>query len=226
MKFNLLLRIGMILAAVFSFTQAQATYGHTKNAEYEITVQNITKGQPFSPALIAIHSRSMKLFSLGEPASDALAKQAEDGDISELQKMLEASPQVLAVASGSGIIAPTAGETITISAKKVHGAVLTVTGMLVRTNDGFYALNSLPLPRRKGAAYKTTAMVYDAGSEVNTESCDHIPAPPCNNPGQRVTEGAEGIVTQHPGLQNVGDLSGLDYAFAAKAALITVKRVK
>ncbi len=37
--------------------------------QYEVTITNLTKGQPFSPAVVAIHNARMTpIFTLGEPA--------------------------------------------------------------------------------------------------------------------------------------------------------------
>lgn len=50
------------------------------------------------------------------------------------------------------------------------------------------------------------ARVYDAGSEANTESCAHVPGPPCGGAGGRAPDGAEGHVALHGGILGVGDL--------------------
>lgn len=81
--------------------------------------------------------------------------------------------------------------------------------MLVSTNDAFVGLDRYTLPSGFSAAFSATSVdvpAYDAGSEANTESCDHIPGPPCGSPGVRVTDGAEGFVHVHRGIRGVGDL--------------------
>ncbi|MBA2667448.1 MAG: spondin domain-containing protein [Trueperaceae bacterium] len=50
------------------------------------------------------------------------------------------------------------------------------------------------------------ARVYDAGTEANTESCAHIPGPPCGHALVRVTDGAEGVVSPHEGILGIADL--------------------
>jgi hypothetical protein len=49
-------------------------------------------------------------------------------------------------------------------------------------------------------------VAYDAGSEANTELCEHIPGPPCGNQARMLT-GAEGFVHVHRGIHGVGDLN-------------------
>lgn len=53
--------------------------------------------------------------------------------------------------------------------------------------------------------------VYDAGSERDTEACEHIPGPPCGNAGVRVTEGSEGHVALDGGIVGVGDLDPAEW---------------
>lgn len=46
---------------------------------YEVTVTNLTRGQQFTPILVASHKEGVKLFTLGRPASVELEFLAEDG---------------------------------------------------------------------------------------------------------------------------------------------------
>jgi hypothetical protein len=50
-------------------------------AEYEVTLENMTPtgSQPFSPAVLAVHSPSYRIFHIGGYASDEVAQVAEDG---------------------------------------------------------------------------------------------------------------------------------------------------
>ena len=65
---------------------------------YEVTITNITKGQTFTPQLVVTHSSSVRLFSLGQPASPALEVLAEGGDtqpLTDLLLNLGASPHAI-----------------------------------------------------------------------------------------------------------------------------------
>ena len=81
--------------------------------------------------------------------------------------------------------------------------LVSVAAMLSLTNDGFVAARSIALPADVGASTTVALRAYDAGSEANTESCAHVP---CEIHDQRMTEGAEGIVTDHAGIRGDADL--------------------
>jgi len=53
------------------------------------------------------------------------------------------------VAIGTGLIAPGGTETFTVTGSDVN-TVLSLTGMLLPTNDGFVGLNSVALPTSPG----------------------------------------------------------------------------
>jgi hypothetical protein len=74
--------------------------------------------------------------------------------------------------------------------------------MLSLTNDGFVAAQAVPLPA-VGETVRVDLRAYDAGSEANTESCEHVP---CEVHGRRMTSGAEGIVREHRGSRGDRDI--------------------
>ena len=66
--------------------------GHDDNLKVEVSLTNLTRGQILSPVFIARHDQSASpIYMLGEPASDALAKMAEDADASGLKTMFRAA---------------------------------------------------------------------------------------------------------------------------------------
>jgi hypothetical protein len=81
--------------------------------------------------------------------------------------------------------------------------LLSVASMLSLTNDGFVAARSLPLPAEVAATTTVGLHAFDAGSEANTELCCHVP---CEVHDRRMTDGAEGVVREHPGLRGDADL--------------------
>lgn len=190
---------------------------------YEVSITNLTKGQPLTPAVIAIHAPSVEIFSLGEPASEGLTQLAEDAETAELNSELEANSGVVRTVVGDGVILPGQTKTYTVEANNPKFR-LSVVSMLGRTNDAFAGARSLPLYLKRGQSYSRLMKVYDAGTEENNEDGDFIPAPPFGNPGVRAEENAEGFVAPHPGIQNIGDLEPLRDAFAGHAAKITIKR--
>lgn len=60
----------------------------TGSSRLEITVINLTRGQQFTPILVATHKRGVRLFEAGQPASPQLATLAEEGDTGPLSALL------------------------------------------------------------------------------------------------------------------------------------------
>ena len=60
--------------------------------QFEVTVTNLTRGQTFTPVLVASHREGVTLFTLGAPASSQLAILAEEGNTAPLAALLLAPP--------------------------------------------------------------------------------------------------------------------------------------
>lgn len=204
-------------------TNAYADKGNDKKI-YKVTITNLTKGQPMTPAVIAVHSPHFNLFKLGEEASQGLKELSQDGITKTLVAELALKKSVVRTATGKGIILPGKSEPIEVEANNPYFK-LSIASMLARTNDAIVAIKKLGLKLGIGQKYSVLANVYDAGAENNTEECAAVPAPPCNghNTG---TAGGEGFVRPHEGILGVADLEVSRDAFAAKAAKITVERIK
>jgi len=198
---------------------------------YEVTITNITRGQIFSPPIAIAHSRGYSMFKLGVPASEALAAMAEDGMNGTLADEAAASDSVYGVATAEGPVMPGHSVTLTLEIPPSR-PMFTVAGMLVSTNDGFFAVNGhMPggVSFKNGGSTNFGALLaeaYDAGSEANNEDCGSIPGPPCGNPGNRVEDGAEGYVSIHAGLSGAGDLDVGTYDWRSKVAAVTIKLVR
>ena len=199
---------------------------------YEVSITNITKGQTFTPQLVTTHVRNLSLFSLGEPASDALAKLAESGDTSDLMtSLLDKGPQVSDVQTVSGLLEP--GQTVTVDVQASQRTrFLSVAAMLIPTNDTFVGGDKLRMPRWGQATYYLQA--YDAGTEFNDQNCVNIPGPRCN--GEANSEplaSDEGFVHVSNGFHDLGidDGSGNEvlqpftYDWRNPVAKVVVKRV-
>src|SRR5712692_960086 len=142
---------------------------------FEVTVTNLTRGQQFTPILVASHREGVRLFTLGSPASSELATLAEEGNTAPLAALLLATPGVRDIATSAGLLNP--GQSVTVSVEAGAGFDhLSVAAMLIPTNDGFFALNGVKGPR----GHRTLTLyspAYDAGSERNDELCASIPGP-------------------------------------------------
>ena len=94
--------------------------------------------------------------------------------------------------------------------------------MIVNTNDGFWAADSIKLRNRPQTHY---LYAYDAGTELNDELAGNIPGPCCGD-GDREGTPEGGVVTMHPGIAGVGDLDPDDYGWGlAPVAKLDIKRV-
>jgi hypothetical protein len=193
---------------------------------YEVTITNLTRGQTFTPILVASHQAGVTLFTLGQAASVPLEQLAEAGDTGPLTTLLSGMPEVLDVTDSGAPLPPGHSTTIMVA---THGQFdhISVASMLVPTNDGFFAVNGVEGP--KGNQTLTLfSPAYDAGTEANDELCTHIPGPPsvCTGEGFNASRvGAEGYVHIHAGIHGVGNLVAADRDWRNPVARIAIHRV-
>lgn len=193
-----------IISTLLSAAQVNA-------ADLDITLVNLTHSIAFTPVLVAAHGEDTALFTLGESASLSLQKMAEGGDTSDLKTDVSAAGGVTLDLTSEVTLA---GVTSMGSFDTGSNEYLSLTAMLLPTNDGFVGLNSWQIPTEAGT-YTVMLNAYDAGTEVNDEIINGggavgvagIPADPSGNAGS----GASGASTSeantnvhiHPG--NIGD---------------------
>lgn len=215
--------IGAALATTGSAALAQ------QGQVYSVRITNISAGQTFTPQLVVTHRASWRMFALGEPASDALATMAEGGDTEPL--MMEAGPLAHDLLTVPGLLGP--GQSVdTMIRGPAAGGRITVTGMLIPTNDSFFALNAQPLPTVGSESFYVPA--YDAGSEANDQNCRHIPGPLCGGEGvSAAAESDEGFVHIGNGFHEIElvdesfeVLAPRLYDWRNPVARITVRRVQ
>jgi hypothetical protein len=193
--------------------------GNGGGPAYMVTITNLTYNQIISPPVVVVHDDRFRLFQPGQPASDELTALAEDGMTGPLAGLLAVSPGVFDYAVAGGGIPPASSVSVMVRARG-NAKLLSLAGMLVSTNDAFAGLDSAPI-----AAWSIDTPAYDAGSEANTESCEHIPGPPCGSPGMRVTDGAEGFVHVHRGIHGVGSLDESMKDWRNPTARVTIKKM-
>lgn len=190
-----------------------ALLGTAQEVQYQVTITNLTAGQPLSPAAIVVHRNGWRAFALGETASVALEKLAESGDNSDFISAADTDLDVVATGSGQDVIAPGASEQIVASgrASSTSGLQLSWASMPVNTNDGLAAINGIDIGGLAvGQSATHLAISYDAGTEANTESADTVPGPAASglaegfNPVRNDVRNAvyihPGVVTQADGL--------------------------
>lgn len=219
--------LAAMLAATLLTTAAWAdNYGAGRDAIYEVTITNITRGQVFSPPVLVLHSRDIALFEVGAPAIDELALVAEDGAGQPLADLISPLPQVFEAQATMAPIPPGGSATYRISGPR--SSVLSIVSMLVNTNDAFFAIDSETLPFRRHATRTYDALGYDAGSEANNEDCAFIPGPACpaGSGNARAEVNAEGYVHVHRGVHGIADLAADAYDWRNPVARITVLRTR
>jgi hypothetical protein len=194
-----------------------------------VTVTNVTRGQTFTPILVATHKAGVRLFELGQPASAEVATVAEEGNTAPLADRLSSMRAVKDVVS-SGALLPS-GHSVTLRVM-TEGAFdhLSMIAMLIPTNDGFFALNGVEGPRGPGSMTRSSP-AYDSGSEGNDELCASIPGPffaECGGPGGggMPVGGEEGYVHIHAGIHGIGNLIAANRDWRNPVAHITIRRVR
>lgn len=213
---------------------------------YRVTVTNATLGQPVAPSVIATHTDAFRLFELGPAPVEgdigydryfALATMAETGSPFLLRDQVAASADVweaeaLPTNRTPPVLLPSESNSITIGASG-SARYLSAVAMLGATNDAFYAVRNVQLPRGIGDSVHIHATAYDAGSEANAESADTVGALGAtdDNPttGAGINVNGEGYIFVHAGIHGIGGPDGLDaatYDWRNPVVEVTIERIR
>ena len=225
------------LLAAFSLTVGPVSANPP--GTYEVTITNLTSGQPLTPALVSTHRGNDGLFRVGRSASLGLTEIAENGNLQPMIDRIDSDRDFIAhvVKTGETGVPPVMpGETVsvTIDASPPHN-FLSWASMLICTNDGFTGVDTLKLPSTIGGSVTIHTQGYDAGTEINTELFADI-VPPCapltgqDNMGQGTdisdpTLAEGGVIHHHAGILGVGDLDPTINDWTNPVAMITVERI-
>ena len=212
-----------------------------KSQMYEVTITNLTPGQPITPPLLVTHSNDAGFFTPGEVASDELQQLAENGNAEYLIEMLQGKTGISDIVQGNTPLVPANdpgetgldySETFTVSAG-ANMRYLSFASMLVCTNDGFTGIDSVKLPFYKQKTVYATA--YDARTEMNTEDFADI-VPPCqgaigvtsDDEGTGTSNpviAEDGVIISHPGIMGGDDLQRNVHAWANPVVKIDIVRM-
>lgn len=211
-----------LLTTILLCTAVVTTAGASdKWRTYKVTITNATNKQVITPPLLITHNRHFRLFEVTGVASDGLVVLAETGNPAPLHAEVAGASGVFDTIAASAPVVYGTSASFEISAPK--RAMLTFSGMLATTNDAFAAVNAVPLPKKRARYF---AYTYDAGSEINNESCAYIPGPPCPaDSGNLRTETGEGFITIHNGIHGGSDLNPKQLDWRGPTAIVTVERV-
>jgi len=219
-----------------------AALADSPTGTYRVTLVNLTHGQPFSPPVAATHQKSIRMFQVGELASDELAAIAQDGAEAPMAALLRGSDKVTDVVdvgrplTAAGTTVGSFTDTATFDIVAAPGDRLSLATMLICTNDGFLGLDAVKLPKAGSETLYLNG--YDAGREQNTERSIDI-VDPCSglNPtfplagdpnGNRDAEVASTPVEpihHHPGITGGGDLSVANHGWTDPVARVTIERI-
>lgn len=151
------------------------------SAVYTVSMTNLTHAQPLAPAAIILHESGYHAFNEGEAASMGIEVMAEGGNPSMVIDEAMASTDFLDAQNTGSILTPRmGGEALTLVVPELDAddLRLTVTSMLVNTNDAFTGLNAVDVSNMLVGETKTfMAVTWDAGTEANTETAATIPGP-------------------------------------------------
>lgn len=192
-----------------------AVSGFSANAaDLSIKVTNLTHGITFTPILVASHDADTHLFESGEAASLALQMMAEGGSIAALADEVTAFGGQKVENPNEGLLMP-GMSTPEFTLDTMTDTHLSLTAMLLPTNDAFGGLDGWEIPTTAGT-YTLFLNAYDAGTEANNElfvagagapGALGIPADPSGKVGTGGTgvsmEDTNTTVHIHPG--SIGD---------------------
>jgi hypothetical protein len=229
-------------AAIVFMAAVSSAAAEAPVATYEVTIDNLTAGQPMTPPVVATHRAATGIFTVGQPASFALKEIAENGNLAPMIAQLGADKHVSdSVAAAAplvpaGLPASAFGKSVTLTLTASKGAkFLSWVSMLVCTNDGFTGVNSLRLPKDVGDVIVAHTAGYDAGTEVNTEDfadivahCQEFVGVTSGDPGTSTSNPAlaeGGVIHHHPGIAGIADLVPAIHGWTDPVAEITVERV-
>lgn len=211
-----------------------ASRGPLPTYTYDVTITNLTTGQPLSPAIAVTHAQRVVLFTVGGAASAGIQAIAEDGDPSVALAMLTGVRGVYdVVATGAPVhrIGGPGESSLTFRIKAdAERQLFSLATMLICSNDGFTGVRSVHLPS-DDTPVTYYAAGYDAGTERNTEASDDI-VPPCYGIGP-VASGTGGTgrvaeqrpIRMHPMFDGRRTLSNMYHGWAGPVAKVTIQRV-
>lgn len=178
---------------------------------FQVTVSNLTNGQPLSPAAIIVHQTGFQVFDIGAPASVELEVLAEGGNNTDLLNLANDDINVIITASGEGPIAPGQSEVISFEVEErfLGNAHFSVSTMLVNTNDAITGVNTIDISGLEvGDSLTLRGVAYDAGTEADDEMAIYIPGPAGGGEGFNSDRDDQvnavtmhsGVITMHDGL--------------------------
>jgi len=155
--------------------------------QLDITIYNQTHGITFTPFVVAAHDANTHIYQVGQPASAELQMQAEGGNPSGVVGLLNTANAAVSVNPAGGLLMP--GQSANLMLDTGMNGYLSLTAMLLPTNDGFAGVDGWKIPTAPGV-YWISVNAYDAGTEANDEIINGGGAP--GVPGIPAAPGMDG----------------------------------
>jgi hypothetical protein len=232
--------LGVLLAGALIGPGFAGSADASNATTYEVTITNLTSGQPLTPPVLATHRRPVHMFQVGSESTFELKEIAENGNLEPMLTSLNSNPLVSDVEAGTVPLVPPEREdetgfpsSATFELTATQGAkYLSWASMLICTNDGFTGVDRVRLPNKVGGTVTFTTAGYDAGTEINTEDFADI-VPPCQGlmgvssgePGTGTSNPAlaeGGVIHHHEGIQGGSDLLPEVHGWTDPVARITI----
>lgn len=157
-----------LLTFVAALALIAAAFGPAHAAQFDVTITNITHASYFTPLLVTAHGGGTHLFQVGTAASEELQAMAECGDISGLSTQVGGADADTVENPAGGLLGPGVSTTASLNTNATGNGYLSITAMILPTNDGFVGLDALTIPTTAGT-YEYVLFAYDAGTEANDE---------------------------------------------------------
>ena len=201
---------------------------------YEVTIYNLTHGQPFTPPVVASHEGGIRVWRNRLPASYEVKEIAENGNIGPLVELVSGSDLVGGTYVGTAPVFPGESVTFTITGSRAANKLSWVS-MLICTNDGFAGLDSFQLPSKLWHTRTRYVRGKDAGTEVNTEDFADI-VPPCPaltgvesddaGTGMSNPDLAEhDVIRPHPNVAGIADLLRSVHRWRGPVGKVMIRRI-
>ncbi len=239
-KFRSKSRAILILLAFALLLPGSAAFA-SGTVTYEVTIENLSSGQPFSPPVAATHRAPYHIFRVGRQASPEIEAIAENGNQIPLFNVLESLARVTdAVNVGmpltpNGTVVGGFTDTVTFEIEGRPRDRFSLATMLICTNDGITGLDGAALPAAGSVVYMLNG--YDAGTEDNSEASADIVDPcsalgplgldgdPNGNENAAVDSRPHARIHLHPGIQGGSDLSAAAHGWVNPLARVTITRL-
>ncbi len=205
--------LALLIVPLLASTQAAAQ----DSGDLQVTVRNVTSGQPITPPIAVVHSADVGLLpSVGDlDGFDELAEAGSQEPLATALGQVAGVSQVVSFAGGP--IMP--GRQATAAVSAMPGDHVSVIAMLACTNDAI-TVGTAVIPA-SGSLAMSSGAVLDAGTETNDETSATVACFGQAGGGVSDADG-EGAIAAHMGIGGGADLTQDEHGWYGPAVQIIV----